>query len=235
LAYAGRQPVHCGSELEVKESIRLRRLTSQLEKRGISHRQVLAAMGEIPRASFVNEALHGKAYADTALPIGDKQTISQPWVVARMTELLEPDGRGRVLEIGTGSGYHAAVLSLLFQQVYSVERILTLSRRAKESIRSLGMKNVHFKVFDGTYGWSEFAPYRGIIVTAAAPDVPAPLVDQLGPDGRLVLPLVKRQGGRVGEDEQVLIRISRNGDEIVREEHGPCNFVPLVGKFGWAT
>jgi protein-L-isoaspartate(D-aspartate) O-methyltransferase len=206
-------------------------MVRDLQARGIRDEKVLAAMRELPRERFVDEALHGKAYRiDAALPIGDKQTISQPWVVARMTELLEPDGCGRVLDVGTGSGYHAAVLAPLFEQVYTVERIPTLSRRARQLVRELGIENVHFKIFDGSYGWGEFAPYRGIVVTAAAPDVPEPLLQQLDDGGVLVLPI----GGEAeGESEQVLVRVRRKGDRFEREQVGPCRFVPLLGRYGW--
>jgi protein-L-isoaspartate(D-aspartate) O-methyltransferase len=203
----------------MKEPLRRRRMVRELEERGIRLPRVLEAMSAIARTAFVDEALQGKAYEDSALPIGEAQTISQPWIVARMSELLEPDGSGRVLEIGTGSGYHAAVLSRLFEQVYSVERNLGLSRRARERIRELGIENVHFKVFDGSYGWSEFAPYRAIVVTAAAPEVPSPLAEQLEVGGRLVVPVV---------------RVVRTTGGLTRDEHGPCKFVPLVGKFGWS-
>jgi protein-L-isoaspartate(D-aspartate) O-methyltransferase len=202
-------------------------MIADLRARGIVERSVLAAMAEIPRERFVDEALRGKAYSDAALPIGEKQTISQPWIVARMTELLEPDGKGRALEIGTGSGYSAAVLARTFELVYTVERIPAFSRRAREAVRSLGIENVHFKIFDGSYGWSEFAPFRAIVVTAAAPDVPKPLLDQLEPGGRLVVPL----GG--DDEEQRLVRVVKRGDSFEREDHGPCRFVPLLGKFGY--
>jgi protein-L-isoaspartate(D-aspartate) O-methyltransferase len=214
----------------VNEPGRRRRMVRELEERGIKHPLVLKGMGEVARASFVDEALRGKAYDDSALPIGDAQTISQPWIVARMTELLEPDGTGRVLEIGTGSGYHAAVLSRVFEQVYSVERILALSRKARAVSRELGIENVHFKVFDGSYGWSEFAPYRGIVVTAAVPQVIDPLVEQLEDGGIMVLPVDATAGGP--QSAQTLVRLVRRGSEVVREEHGECRFVPLVGKFG---
>ena len=217
----------------MSDSLGRRRLVQSLEARGIRDPRVLAAMRTVPRELFVDEALRGEAYADSALPIGEQQTISQPWIVARMTELLEPDGTGRVLEIGSGSGYHAAVLSRLFDQVYTVERFASLSRRALDAVRSAGIENVHFKIFDGTYGWSEFAPYRAIVVTAAAPDVPEPLLDQLDEGGHLVLPLGGNGGGEGGAEEQTLVRMSRRGGETLREEHGKCRFVPLVGKFGW--
>lgn len=211
-------------------AIRRQRMVRQLAERGVRDPQVLAAMGRVPREAFVEEALAGKAYRDNAsLPIGDGQTISQPWIVARMTELTEPDGSGRALEIGSGSGYHAAVLSYLYERVFSIERLEQLSRRARETLRKLDIENVHFKIFDGSYGWSEFAPYRAIVVTAAAPEVPAPLLEQLEPGGRLVLPI----GATRGETDQQLVRVLRHPDGPLQEHHGPCRFVPLTGKFGW--
>ncbi len=207
-------------------------MAEDLRRRGIRNERVLAAIEAVLRERFVDEALRDRAYADCSLPIGEKQTISQPWIVARMSEALEPDGTGRVLEIGTGSGYHAAVLSRLFQQVYTVERIPSLSRRALAVVRGLGIENVHFKIFDGTYGWGEFAPYRGIVVTAAAPDVPPPLLEQLEDGGRMILPLLHDRADG-GETEQVLTRIVRRGERFERETLEPCRFVPLVGRFGF--
>ena len=209
----------------------LDRMVTQLEARGIEHPAVRKAMREIPRERFVDEALRGKAYSDTSLPIGQKQTISQPWIVARMSELTAPTGGGRVLEIGTGSGYQAAVLSKLFEQVYTVERLADLSRRAQRAVRELGLENIHFKIFDGTYGWSEFAPYRAIVVTAASPEVPGPLFDQLEEGGRMVIPL----GDSPDHGEQELVTLLKQEGKPVREEHGKCRFVPLLGKFGWAS
>ena len=205
------------------------RMVRTLQERGIADPRVLAALRDLPRERFVDEALAAKAYADASLPIGEQQTISQPWIVAAMTELLEPDGSGRALEIGTGSGYQAAVLSRVFAQVYTVERLPSLSTRARQTLRALGIENVHLKIFDGSYGWSEFAPYRGILVTAAAPDVPKPLLDQLADGGHLVLPIGESQGAA----EQTLVRVTRRGSEFVRESAGSCRFVPLVGKFGF--
>lgn len=205
------------------------RMVRTLGQRGIADPRVLAALREIPRERFVDEALAAKAYADASLPIGEQQTISQPWIVAAMTELVSPDGTGRVLEIGTGSGYQAAVLSKVFEQVYTVERLPSLSMRARQTLRGLGIENVHLKIFDGSYGWSEFAPYRAILVTAAAPDVPKPLLEQLADGGRLVLPVGESQGAA----EQTLVRVTRRGSEFVREAAGSCRFVPLVGKFGF--
>jgi protein-L-isoaspartate(D-aspartate) O-methyltransferase len=210
-------------------TIKRNRLVAQLEARGIRDARVLAALRSIPRERFVDEALRAKAYADSALPIGENQTISQPWIVARMTELAEPDGSGRVLEIGTGSGYQAAVLASLFEQVYTMERINVLSVRARKCVRELQLENVHFKIFDGTYGWSEFAPYRAIIVTASSPEVPRPLFDQLDDGGRLVIPI----GPPSDDRNQTLVRFIKRAGQMIREEHGACRFVPLVGKFGW--
>jgi protein-L-isoaspartate(D-aspartate) O-methyltransferase len=210
-------------------------MVRDLTARGIVNRRVLDALSTIPREPFVEEALRSKAYDDAALPIGEKQTISQPFIVARMCELTEPDGTGRVLEIGSGSGYHAAVLSRLFEQVYSVERLATFSKRARETVRALGIENVHFKIFDGSYGWSEFAPYRAVVVTAAAPDVPAPLLEQLEEGGRLVLPIATKAGAGGEASEQTLVRVVKDLAGIRREQHGPCRFVPLLGKFGWTA
>jgi len=209
------------------------RMVRDLTARGIADPRVLAALAQVPREMFVEEALRTKAYDDAALPIGEKQTISQPFIVARMCELTQPDGQGRVLEIGSGSGYHAAVLSRLFEQVYSVERIAAFSNRARAAVRGLQIENVHFKIFDGSYGWSEFAPYRAIVVTAAAPDVPQPLLDQLEDGGRLVLPIGAAGSAPSDLSEQTLVRVVKEGEAYRREDHGPCRFVPLLGKFGW--
>ena len=208
-------------------ALRRQRFSEDLRRRGIVDRLVLDAMASIPRERFIDEALQAEAYADCSLPIGEKQTISQPWVVARMSEALVPAGTGKVLEIGTGSGYHAAVLSRLFDQVYSVERIPALSRRALAAIRAVGIENVHLKIFDGSYGWGEFAPYRAIVVTAAAPDVPPPLLDQLEEGGRLVIPISTEV-----EEDQVLTRWTRKGGDFLEEALGSCRFVPLVGRYG---
>lgn len=211
------------------DSMRRDRLVRDLAKKGIRDSSVLDAIRSVPRELFVQEALRGEAYRDASLPIGEKQTISQPWIVARMTELAQPDGTGKVLEVGTGSGYQAAVLSHVFELVYSVERIQSLSIQARKTLREFGVQNVHLKIFDGSYGWSEFAPYRAILVTAAAPTMPTPLVDQLEDGGRLVVPI----GPADGNAEQVLMRFTKKGNQVEQEEHGPCRFVPLLGRFGW--
>ncbi|MDH3627839.1 MAG: protein-L-isoaspartate(D-aspartate) O-methyltransferase [Acidobacteriota bacterium] len=205
-------------------------LVQDLAKKGIRSRRVLDSIGQTPRERFVEEALAGKAYNDVSLPIGEAQTISQPWIVARMTELLEPDGSGGdVLEIGTGSGYQAAILSHLFSRVFTVERIAALSQRARRTLRELSIENVHFKIFDGTYGWGEFAPYRGILVTAASPSVPEPLLSQLADGGHLVVPVADPASSR----QQILTRVTREGDRFIEEVHGGCRFVPLIGRYGY--
>ena len=210
------------------QRIRRERMVARLiEGRGVDDPRVLAAMREVPRHRFVEEALADKAYGDHALPIGQGQTISQPIIVARMAQILELQPGDAVLEIGTGSGYQAAVLSRLVHRVYTVERIAELSQQARATIRSLGIENVHFKVFDGTYGWSEFGPYDAILVTAATPQVPEPLREQLRDGGRLVVP--------VGEaDRQALRLLRRKGaSRFVEEDHGPVAFVPLLGRYGF--
>ncbi len=208
-----------------------RQIVDDLGRRGIRDPRVLDAMLAIRRRAFVPEALSDAARGGEALPIGERQTISQTWTVARMCELVEPDGRGRVLEIGTGSGYHAAVLSRLFEIVYSVERIPALAERARLSLRALGVENVHIQIFDGTYGWSEFAPYRAIVVTAAAPAIPEPLVQQLEEGGHLVLPLAVPDDAR----SQILTRLTRRGEQLVQTSYERCRFVRLVGRFGWPS
>ncbi|MBI4161002.1 MAG: protein-L-isoaspartate(D-aspartate) O-methyltransferase [Acidobacteria bacterium] len=206
---------------------RERMVEEQLVRRGIRDPRVLDAFRRIPRHHFVEEALREKAYGDFALPIGYGQTISQPYIVALMTELLRLRPEHRVLEIGTGSGFQSAILSCLAAQVYSIERIPQLAQRAQATLQDLGIRNVHVKVFDGTYGWSEWAPFHGVLVAAAAPEVPPPLIDQMGEGGRLIAPVG-------GEDVQVLRLLVREASGRVRaEEHGGCVFVKLLGRFGW--
>jgi protein-L-isoaspartate(D-aspartate) O-methyltransferase len=197
-----------------------------LRTRGIRDLRVLAAMQEIPRHSFVPEALSSKAYGDHALPIGDMQTISQPYMVARMTELLEVDKNSTVLEIGAGSGYQTAVLSAVAGRVFSIERISELARRAQANIRKLGCYNATVKWFDGTIGWSDHAPYDGILVAAGSPDVPEPLVAQLAIGGRLVIPIGD-------EEQQTLVRVVKTERGFIRENQGQCAFVKLIGRHGW--
>jgi protein-L-isoaspartate(D-aspartate) O-methyltransferase len=194
--------------------------------RGIRDERVLQAMREVPRHRFVPQVVASKAYGPGALPIGAKQTISQPYIVARMIELLELRGNEKVLEIGTGTGYQATVLAKLCARVFTIERVNELALRASEMFRDLKVHNASVKVFDGTYGWSDQAPFDRIIVAAAGPEVPEPLVQQLVRTGRLVMPI-----GAAGN--QRLARVIRVGTGIKIEDCGTAEFVPLVGKFGW--
>jgi protein-L-isoaspartate(D-aspartate) O-methyltransferase len=198
----------------------------QLISRGIKDQRVLDAMGKIPRDRFVDEALSGEAYSDHPLPIGHKQTISQPYMVALMTEALGLTGYERVLEIGTGSGYQTAILSQLAQKVYTVERIRVLMVRARTLLAELECNNVLFKAYDGTLGWQEFAPYDAIMVTAGAPQIPEPLLEQLAEGGRLVIPIGDRSS-------QELQRITQKSGKFHRENLGGCRFVNLIGAHGW--
>ena len=195
----------------------------------IQDERVLAAMRRIPRHLFVPEALQSRAYGDHALPIAANQTISQPFIVARMSELLELDERSRVLEIGAGSGYQTAVLSALCAQIYSIERIADLAREAQARIRSLGIYNATVKCFDGTLGWSAHSPYDAILVAAGGPEVPEPLLEQLGIGGRLIVPV-----GATRESQR-LVRVIRTEQGYEHEDHGACAFVPLIGRFGWSN
>ena len=194
---------------------------------GICDRRVLDAMRAVPRHFFVPEALQGRAYGDHALPISANQTISQPYIVARMTELLELDENSRVLEVGAGSGYQTAVLSKIAAQVYSIERIGDLAREAQARIRQLDIYNATVKCFDGTLGWSAHGPYDAILVAAGGPDVPEPLVAQLKVGGRLVVPVGPSR------ESQTLVRVIKTERGIREEEHGACAFVPLIGQHGW--
>jgi protein-L-isoaspartate(D-aspartate) O-methyltransferase len=198
-------------------------LAESLARMGIRDGRVLEAMAEIDRAGFVPERLRREADADRPLPIGHGQTISQPLVVAYMTELLRLDGWERVLEIGTGSGYQTAVLARLALEVYSVEIVPELSARAAEALAAIGIRNVHVRTGDGARGWPEAAPFHRILVTAAAPEVPPALVDQLAPGGRLVLPVGPEH------DAQVIRLVERRGDGgAVSTDLMPVRFVPLV-------
>ena len=199
---------------------------SQLIPRGISDRRVIEAMRRVPRHLFITESLRDRAYDDMALPAGEGQTISQPYMVAVMTELLALSGSEKVLEIGTGSGYQAAILAELSWEVYSVERISSLSEKAGETLKSLGYVNVHLRVGDGTLGWPEAAPFDRILITAGAPEIPGPLIEQLAEGGIILAPV----GDRFS---QQLIRTTKQKGQLKSEYHTPCVFVPLVGKYGW--
>ena len=198
------------------------RLVARLRESGIADSQVLDRIRSVPRHLFVDEALASRAYEDTALPLGHGQTISQPYIVARMTEALIEGGAPRkVLEIGTGCGYQTAILAPLVVTLYSVERIAALQQRARKVLRDLRIRNVHMRHGDGFEGWAAYSPYDGIIVAAAAHSVPPALLEQLAPGGRLVIPVGP-------EREQQLIRITRRGDAFEREPLGAVMFVPLL-------
>ncbi|HET7508585.1 MAG TPA: protein-L-isoaspartate(D-aspartate) O-methyltransferase [Solirubrobacterales bacterium] len=205
---------------------RTRMVERQLRRRGIGDERVLAAMGEVPREAFLPEALRERAYEDSALPIGEEQTISQPWIVAAICQALELHGSELVLEVGTGSGYSAAVLARLAAHVVSIERHQPLSREAAGVLRSLAIRNVEIVVGDGSLGVPERAPFDAIAVHAAAPAPPPALIDQLADGGRLVVPVS-------GEGADVLTLLRRVGDRIEPTDLGPCRFVPLIGEEGF--
>jgi protein-L-isoaspartate(D-aspartate) O-methyltransferase len=205
---------------------RERMVRDQIEARGVSDRRVLAAMRAVPRHLFVPAYQRDAAYRDTPLAIGQGQTISQPYIVALMTELLELAGDERVLEIGTGSGYQAAILGWLAAEVVTIERFSSLAQEARDRLAALGCSNVRVEVGDGSRGWPEGAPYDAIVVTAASPGVPDPLPDQLADGGRLVVPVGPRW-------TQHLVRVRREGGAFKRETLIGVAFVPLIGEHGW--
>jgi len=202
-------------------------IETQIRPRGVTDSRVLKAMLAVPREAFLPARVAHQAYEDRALPLGDGQTMSQPYMVALMTEALEPRPSDRVLEVGTGSGYQAAILAGLAAEVYTIERLPGLLEAARERFRELGIKNIESRSGDGTRGWPEAAPFDRIVVTAAAPDVPEALRRQLSESGgRLVIP--------VGDRElQRLVTLQRDGDSFHQEESVPCRFVPLLGVDGW--
>jgi protein-L-isoaspartate(D-aspartate) O-methyltransferase len=198
----------------------------QIIGRGINDSRVIAAMRKIPRHLFVDPGIVNRAYDDSALPIGDKQTLSQPYMAARMTESLVLAGSEKVLEVGTGSGYQTALLAELCFNVFSVEKLRALSRKARSLLDRLDYQNIALHVGDGTIGWSEHAPYDAIIVTAGAPKPPQPLLDQLYIGGRLLIP--------VGDEQrQTLLRVVRTRTGFKESRLGECKFVKLLGKYGW--
>jgi len=210
------------------EALLLRQMmvARQLEPRGITNRRVLEAFLYVPRDEFVPGVDLTESYGDHPIPIGEGQTISQPYMVAVMTQCLGLTGEEKVLEIGTGSGYQAAILSRLAGTVYSVERIESIARRTDELLRRKNYDNINIKVGDGTLGWPEYGPYDGIIVTAGSPGIPSPLVEQLAEGGRLVIPAGS------GYSQRLLV-LTRRGDEIIQRDEGGCVFVPLIGEYGW--
>jgi protein-L-isoaspartate(D-aspartate) O-methyltransferase len=207
-------------------SARERMISNQLIPRGIKDERVLEAMRTVPRHLFIPSDLRSIAYSDAPLPIGNRQTISQPYIVALMTELLELEGAERVLEVGTGSGYQAAILATLAKEIYTVERISELAQNARMVFQELEIENIQIFERDGSLGLPEFAPFDAIMVTAAAPKVPSPLQEQLAEMGRLVLPVGSRDG-------QILEKWRKKGTKLECEHIAPVAFVPLVGDFGW--
>ncbi len=203
-----------------------RRLVEQLHDQGIRDLAVLNAIDQTPRHRFIPTGVRHRAYEDSALPIGNGQTISQPSIHARYLELLKLNGKEKVLEIGTGSGYQTALLSVLASQVFSIERIPELLDNARETIRQLGLRNISFLLGDGTLGWRQYAPYDAILVGAGAPEVPSMYLEQLKEGGRILIPLG-------GKEEQTLYMFTRRGDELEQVEVAPVRFVPLVGKYSW--
>jgi len=205
-----------------------RRLVEALQERGVRDLAVLHAFDQTPRHLFVPTGMRHRAYEDSALPIGNGQTISQPSTHARYLEQLALTGNERVLEIGTGSGYQTVLLSHLASQVFSIERVGTLVTKARDAIRAAGAMNVSLLSGDGTLGWREYAPYDAILVTAGSPAVPAPLAEQLAEGGRLLIPIGDR-------DEQILVLYTKRGEELERRDIGAARFVPLIGKYGWPS
>lgn len=197
------------------------RLVERLREEGIERIEVLDAIARVPRHIFLDEALSHRAYEDTALPIGHQQTLSQPYVVARMTELLMAAGARRVLELGTGSGYQTAILAELVEEVYSIERIAPLQKQARERLQRLGYRSVHLRLGDGSQGWPDSGPFDGMILTAAPGGVPETLLRQLDEGGTMVAPL--------GYETQMLTCITRRGDSFERREIEPVRFVPVLG------
>jgi len=198
----------------------------QIKKRGVSDKRVLTAMEKVPRHEFVEEGLKGVAYEDNPLPIGMDQTISQPYIVALMTDLLDVSEEHKVLEIGTGSGYQAAVISYLSMSVITVERIPKLFKNAKETLRKLGYNNITVVMADGSIGYREYAPYDRIIVTAASPSIPDELIDQLADSGKMVIPV----GGKI---TQQLLVLKKEGTKVIKTDSIGVRFVPLKGRKGW--
>lgn len=209
-----------------RENERRRMVEGQIEARGIGHPLVLAAMRDVPRHLFIPPPYDRSAYEDCPLPIGNGQTISQPYIVALMTELLDPHAGDTVLEIGAGTGYQAAVLARIVRRVTTIERLAPVATLARKNLEGLGILNVEVVEGDGTLGYPPHAPYDGIIITAATPEIPKPVIDQLADSGRLVAPV----GGR---EIQELEKLVRHGDTIERSSFGGVRFVPLIGQHGW--
>ncbi|MBI5560501.1 MAG: protein-L-isoaspartate(D-aspartate) O-methyltransferase [Deltaproteobacteria bacterium] len=211
---------------DIYERARRTMVETQIIARGVRQKEVIDAMLEVPRHLFVDDGLWGQAYSDYPLPIGEGQTISQPFMVAFMTEALKLTGTEKVLEIGTGSGYQAAVLSLVAARVFSVERIPSIATRTRKLLDKLNYSKVIIKIDDGTSGWAEESPFDAIVVTAASPEIPPTYLEQLAEGGRLVIPV----GGEFVQD---LLRVTKKRGKITRESLGGCRFVKLIGRYGW--
>jgi len=207
---------------------RERMVKNQFIPRGIKDKDVLRVMRKVPRHLFIDKDLIEEAYDDHPLPIGHKQTISQPYIVALMTEALTLTGKEKTLELGTGSGYQTALLAELSRNVYTLERIRPLMEKSRSLLSELGYENIFFKVFDGTAGWKEHALYDAVIVTAGAPKIPGPLMEQMADGGRMIIPVGNKSS-------QELIKITRVGDDYREENLGGCRFVDLVGVHGWKS
>ena len=216
--------VNLTDEMSLQRQRMIERLVDHYK---IKDERVLEVMAALPRHLFVPSAIKSQAYNDNALPIAGGQTISQPYIVARMTELLELTGNEKVLEIGAGSGYQTAVLASLARKVFAIERIASLAEDARGRLQQLGIHNVSLKTADGTEGWDTYMPYDAVLVAAGGPEVPEPLVEQLKVGGRLVIPIGKDQRS------QMLIRVTRKEEGYSQENFGPCAFVPLIGEHGW--
>jgi len=215
--------------MDLLKKQRLKMVETQIRSRGIADPRVLAALEKIPRHIFVDGGIKEQAYQDNPLPIGEGQTISQPYIVALMTQALEISPKDKVLEIGTGSGYQTALLAELADQVFSVERIAVLASRARKCLDALGYFNVAIKVGDGTYGWKEEAPFNAIIVTAGAPALPQQLLSQLAVGGRIVIPI----GDRYAQTLYKVTRLSEDLTDLKKENLGGCRFVDLIGDYAW--
>jgi protein-L-isoaspartate(D-aspartate) O-methyltransferase len=207
---------------------RRKMVEEQLVERGVKDLRVQEAMSRVPRHLFAQESLQHRAYGDTPLPIGENQTLSQPYIVGAMTAALDLKGEERVLEIGTGSGYQTAVVAELARQVFTIERLNNLSRKAQNILEGLNYMNIVFKMFDGTYGWPDQAPFDAILITASAKEIPDSLIKQLREGGRLVAPTGDTKN-------QKLVVLTKKAGSVSRRELGDCKFVPLIGKFGWSA
>ena len=215
------------SDIQAYAGQRRKMVEEQILGRGIKDLSVMEVLSRVPRHLFINSSLQHRAYGDCPLPIGENQTISQPYIVALMTQVLDLKGGERVLEIGTGSGYQTAILAELASHVFTIERVKPLVKKTKELLEGLKYKNIIFKTFDGTYGWRDQSPFDAILISAATPSIPKSLIEQLADKGRLVAPVGERES-------QDLIVLNKNGNKVMERKIGSCKFVPLIGKFAWS-